>query len=304
MSDRPRVLALVGPTGTGKTEFACALARHVPAEIISVDSMQVYRGMDIGTAKPSRALREAVPHHGIDLVDPDAPMSAGHFATYARRVAREILARGRAVILCGGTGLYARAFTGGLVSAVGADPALRRVLSRRSLEELQAELEVCDPAAAQRIHPRDRVRIERALEISRLGARPASTQRAEHAFEDCPFDVRWIGLSLERARLWERLRERVEQMFDAGLVEEVRGLYAAGYPRTLRSMQAIGYREVGAMLAGEIDEPAAREAIFLATRRYAKRQRTWFKAEPGLVWVDAAQAEQALELARKALVTD
>lgn len=295
------MLAIVGPTAAGKTALACALARCTGAEIISVDSMQVYRGMDIGTDKPTSELRAEIPHHGIDLIDPDESMSAGRFAAYAREVARGILSRGRPVILCGGTGLYARAFAGGLIRGVAADEQIRTELESRSLSELRAELEATDPVAAQRIRPRDRVRIIRALEVQRLAQRPISEQQDAHRFGDRPFDVRWIGLDLERTQLWKRIRTRVARMFERGLVDEVRALYAAGYTRSLRPLQAIGYREVGALLAGELEEAKAREAIFVATRRYARRQRTWFRAEPELVWQDGAKPEAALEAALRLL---
>ena len=301
MDERPRVLAIVGPTGTGKTELACEVARRVDAEIISVDSMQVYRGMDIGTAKPLAELRKEIPHHGIDLVAPDEPMSAGIFSSYARDAARGILRRGRRVLLCGGTGLYARAFAGGLVGGISPDPEIRRRLRERTLEELRAELETSDPVSAQRIQPRDRVRIERALEVQQLVARPLSAQQAEHRFGDRPFDVRWLGLTLEREQLWERLRRRVEEMFQHGLVAEVRRLHAEGYAPTLRPLQGIGYREIGLLLAGKLDESEAREAIFVATRQYARRQRTWFRTEPGLIWLDSEERGQALAAALEAL---
>jgi tRNA dimethylallyltransferase len=297
VSQKPQVLAIVGLTGTGKTELACRVARRVNAEVISVDSMQVYRGMDIGTAKPSAEIRREIPHHGLDLIDPDGVMSAGHFARYARDVAHEILARGRRVILCGGTGLYARAFAGGLIGNIAADPGIRAELAARDLEELQRELHLCDPASAERIHPRDRVRIERAIEAFLLTRRPLSAHMAKHRFEDQPFEMRWLCLTMERDPLWRRIQKRVAGMFRAGLVDEVRGLHAAGYGPCLRPLQAIGYREVGALLQGKMTEEEAREAIFVATRRYAKRQRTWFRAEPGIKWIDASHPEQALKAA-------
>jgi len=291
---RPRVVALVGPTGTGKTELACAVARITGAEIVSADSMQVYRGMDIGTAKPSAAQRAEIPHHGIDLVAPDEPMSAGRWAEAARAAAREIAARGRPILLVGGTGLYARAFAGGLIGGVESDPALRRELEARATEELRAELARCDPAAAARIPPADRVRTVRALEALRLGARPISEQQAGHAFADRPFDVRFLALALDRDVLSARLRARVAGMFAAGLADEVRALHAAGYGRELRSLRAIGYREACALVAGELGRDEAIERAWIATRRYAKRQRTWFRAEPGLEWLDAADRERAV----------
>lgn len=294
MAALPRVLAIVGPTGTGKTELACELARRTGAEIIGCDSMQVYRGMDIGTAKPSPELRAQIPHHGIDLVAPDEPMSAGRFAEYARKAALEILQRGRPVILCGGSGLYARAFVGGLISSVEADPLLRAELEARSTESLLTELRRSDPESARRISPRDRVRIVRALEIALLIGRPASAIRSQHGFEDRPFDVRWLGIAVERDALVLRLRRRVDRMFAEGLVEEVRSLHAAGYTQELRPLRSIGYREVASLLEARIGEAEAREATVHSTRRYAKRQRTWFRAERELEWVSGSDPAAAL----------
>jgi tRNA dimethylallyltransferase len=297
MRPRPRVVALVGPTGTGKTELACAVARRSGAEIVSADSMQVYRGMDVGTAKPSRALRAEIPHHGLDLVAPDEPMSAGRWAAVARAAALDAAARGRPVLLVGGTGLYARAFAGGLIPGAESAPEVRAALEARSDAELRAELERIDPRSAARIPPRDRVRTVRALEVARLAARPISEQQARHGFADRPFDVRWLGLELDRDQLARRLRERVAGMFAGGWIEEVRALRAAGYHRELRPMRAIGYREIGALLDAEIDEAEAREQIWITTRRYAKRQRTWFRAERELEWLDAEAREAAVERA-------
>ena len=294
-SRRPRVVALVGPTGTGKTELACRIARASGAEIISADSMQVYRGMDIGTAKPSAALRAEIPHHAIDLVAPDEPMSAGRWVEAARAAAFAIAARGRPILLVGGTGLYARAFAGGLIGGVESDPALRQALEARSPAELRAELERLDPAAAARIPPADRVRTVRALEALRLGSRPISEQQARHGFGDRPFDVRFFGLAIEREALSQRLHARVAAMFAAGLGEEVRALHAAGYGRELRPLRAIGYREACAWVAGELELEEAIERAWVATRRYAKRQRTWFRAEPALEWLDADRPEAAAE---------
>ncbi len=297
MGALPRVLAIVGPTGTGKTELACELARRTGAEIIGCDSMQVYRGMDIGTAKPSRELRAEIPHHAIDIVTPDQPMSAGRFAACARQAASEIQRRGRPVILCGGTGLYARAFAGGLIADVEADPSLRAELETLSTEALLAELRESDPTSAERIPPGDRVRLVRALEVARLSGRAASAIRARHGFRDRPFDVRWLGIDLERDALSARLRARVEKMFAEGFVEEVESLHAAGYGSDFRPLRSIGYREVGWLLEGRISEAEARGAIAVATRRYAKRQRTWFRAERGLRWLQSEDRESLLRSA-------
>ncbi len=295
------MLAIVGPTGTGKTELACALARRCGGEVISADSMQVYRGMDVGTAKPSAALRAEIAHHALDLVRPDEPMSAGIWLAHARRAAFDLVSRGRPLILCGGTGLYARAFARGLVGGIESDPGLRAELEARDSAELRAELARVDPASAVRIAPRDRVRLVRALEAQRLAGRPLSEQHAAHGFRDEPFEVRWLALDLERDALWTRLHARTERMFQDGLVEEVRALHAAGFGPELRPLRAIGYREVGALLRGELTREGAQEAVLLATRRFAKRQRTWFRSEPGLAWLDAGRPAEALEIALAAL---
>lgn len=291
----PRVVAIVGPTGTGKTELACEVARKTGAEVISADSMQVYRGMDIGTAKPPAALRAEIPHHALDLVAPDASMSAGRWAEVARRAAFEISARGRPILLVGGTGLYARAFAGGLIAGVESDPQIRAELEARTTSALRAELEQLDAPAAARIGASDRFRIVRALEASRLARRPISEQQATHAFSDRPFEVVWLGLAVERDVLATRLRARVEAMFAAGLVAEVAALLAAGYSPSLRSLRSIGYREVAELLAGRGSQAEAVERTWIATRRYAKRQRTWFRAEPGLEWLDADARSRAAE---------
>ncbi len=293
-AESPVVLALVGLTGTGKTELAAELARRIGAEIIGCDSMQVYRGMDIGTAKPSAALRREIPHHAIDLVDPDQQMSAGRYAALAREAALEAHARGRRVILCGGTGLYARAFAGGLLPGLEANPALRRELRGRSTDALLAELRERDPEAARGIAPRDRARIERALEILRQGGAPVSAARAAHGFQDRLFEVRWTALDLPREALWSRIAARVEGMFRAGLVDEVQALWRAGFTRRHAPLRSIGYREVGWLLDGRVDAAEARERIEVTTRRYAKRQRTWFRAESGVLWLDARDPDAAL----------
>ncbi len=300
-AQRPRVVAIVGPTGTGKTELACAVARETGAEIISADSMQVYRGMEIGTAKPSAELRAAIPHHGLDVVAPDEPMSAGRWAANAREAAHAIAARGRPILLVGGTGLYVRAFAGGLIADVGSDARVRAELEARSSDDLRAELAAVDPAAAARIAPADRVRTVRALEVLRLGERPISDAQSRHGFADRPFGLVWLGLAVDRDALAARLRARVQAMFAAGRGAELEGLHAAGYAPSLRPLRAIGYREAGELLAGRLSESEAIERAWIATRRYAKRQRTWFRAEPELDWLDADSRAHARERVLAAL---
>lgn len=283
---RPTVVAVVGPTGSGKTDLACALAERARAEIISADSMQVYRGMDIGTAKPSPEIRARIRHHLIDAVDPDAPMSAGRYMELARAAAHAIHARGRRVVLCGGTGLYARAFACGLVPDLPAVAEMRARLHERSTEALRAELLAIDPESARAIPARDRVRLERALEAHAHAGRAVSSLREAHGFRDRPFALCWIGVAREPAELSARIERRVDAMLAEGWLDEVIALRAR-YPPHLRALQAIGYRELGAHLDGAYSLAEARRQIIVATRRYAKRQRTWFRAEAGLVWISA-----------------
>ena len=296
----PRVLALVGLTGTGKTELAAEAARRTGAEIIGCDSMQVYRGLDVGTAKPSAELRGETPHHLIDVVDPDDPMSAGRYAELARGAARAIQQRGRPIILCGGTGLYARAFAGGLIRGVTAETELRDELEALETETLFAELRQCDREAAARIPENDRVRILRAIEVARLGGRSLSDQHREHQFGDRPFELIWLALDMDRERLAERLELRIQKMFAGGLLDELCSLRAA-YAADLKALQAIGYREAGLHLDGALSLEAAQAQAATATRRYAKRQRTWFRAEPGVRWLDAEDRETALRAMLRAL---
>lgn len=224
-------------------------------------------------------------------------MSAGRFAALAREAARTAHARGRVVILCGGTGLYARAFAGGLVEGVTGEPALRAELEALPAAQLLERLRELDPDLAQRVHPNNHVRLVRYVEIASLGGRAASERHARHGFGDRPFDVAWLGLDLPREALWPRLRARVDAMFEAGWIDEVRRLRAAGHGPELKSMQAIGYREIGAMLDAGVGEGEVREQIWWATRRYARRQRTWFRSEPGMEWIDARERATALERA-------
>ncbi len=295
---RPRVLALVGPTAAGKTELALELAAALGAEIVSVDSRQVYRRLDIGTAKPDLAARRAVRHHLIDVVEPDEKLDAAGFAALARAAIADILGRGRAVLLCGGSGLYLRALVGGLCSAPPGDAALRAALraelAERGAASLHGELLRLDPAAAERIAPRDAPRILRALEVVRLTGRPLSDWQRAHGFSDRPFDVLTWVLSPPVDELDRRIAARARAMWRSGLVEETAAALAAGFSPDLPALGSIGYREAQRHLRGELEADAAVEAIALATRRYAKRQRTWFRGVAEARWVDGAHRASAL----------
>lgn len=285
-----RVIAIAGPTASGKSALALGVASRLGGEIVSVDSMQVYRGLDIGTAKPSPAERALCPHHLIDIVDPAESFSVAAFQALARGAIADISGRGRMPVLAGGTGLYLRAVLRDYdFAAPGEDPEVRRRLTERALAEpgglpaLYRELKEADPVAAARINPNDLRRIVRALEVWHLTGRPISSAWGHQA--PC-YDALVVGLRLPRQVLCQRIDQRVEEMIRAGLIDEVRSLVARGYSRALSSGQALGYRELVAHLAGRISLEEAIIRIKLGTRSYARRQMSWFRSEPGLVWID------------------
>ncbi|MBI4512415.1 MAG: tRNA (adenosine(37)-N6)-dimethylallyltransferase MiaA [Deltaproteobacteria bacterium] len=285
-----RLVAVVGPTAAGKTALAIRIAEALGGEIVSTDSQQVYRGMDIGTGKATLQERAAVPHHLLDIVDPDEPMTAARLIALADQAIAGILARGRAVVTCGGTGLYYRALIHGLFEGPGAEPELRARLEAEAethgTETLWARLSAVDPEAARKIDRRDRVRTIRALEVYELTGVPISQHQRAHDFKTVPprYDVLGIGLSPGRDELHRRIDARVDQMIEMGLVEEVRGLIARGYSPGLRAFSAIGYREICAFLQGGVSRADAVLKIKQASRRYARRQLTWFRSEPTVTW--------------------
>ena len=266
------------------------LAEQYNGEIVGADSLQVYRGMEIGSAAPGPDLRSRVPHHLIGFLDPDAPFTAAAFAREAGMAIAGILGRGRTPFVVGGTGLYIRALLGGLIEAPAGDEQLRRELAARADLEgpaaLLRELEQVDPETASRLHPNDRVRIIRALEICRSVGRPFSQLTGEHGFREERFETLRIGLTRERAELYRRVEERTGRMFAAGFVEEVRGLLARGYSPELKSMRAIGYKEICRYLAGDLSLHDATELIKRDTRRYLKRQLTWFFRDRATKWFE------------------
>lgn len=295
---RPRLIALVGPTAGGKTALALALAPRLGAEIVSVDSRQVFRRLDVGTAKPDRAARAAVPHHLLDVVEPDEGFDAARFAIAGRAAIADILGRGCHVLLCGGSGLYLRSLTEGLCAAPPADAGVRAKLAReltaRGVAALHAELRASDPGAAERIAPRDAARICRALEVLRLTGRTLSAWQQAHAFADRPYDVLTLVLCPPTPELEERIARRSTAMWDGGLIAETEAVLAAGFAPELRPLQAIGYREALRFLRGELERAGALEQMRLATRQYAKRQRTWFRALADAVWLDGHEPPAAI----------
>ncbi len=286
----PAIL-LMGPTGAGKTDLALELAARLPVEIVSVDSAMVYRGLDIGTAKPAPALRARVAHHLVDIRDPAERFSAGDFLRAAAAAAADIRRRGRIPLYAGGTMLYFRALQSGLAELPSADAALRARLDARGASEgwpaLHAELHAVDPAAAARIGPHDSQRIQRALEVHALTGRPLSALQREDLRGAAPDAyLRLIVAPPDRHALTPRLAARLDAMLDAGFLAEVAALQArADLDPSLPSIRAVGYRQLWAHLAGECDLAAARRAALTATVQLAKRQFTWLRRERDAEWV-------------------
>ena len=287
----PPLVVLCGPTAAGKTAAALALARHFDLEVISADSRQVYRLMDIGTAKPTAAEREQVPHHLLDVAWPDESFDAAGFAAQAATAIDRVIGRGRLPVVVGGTGLYIRALTEGLVATPPVDPGLRRRLETWADTEgngaLHARLVQVDPDAAMLLHPNDRIRLVRALEVFELTGRPLSAWQREHGFRTRRYRLLKIGMAPERNELYRRIDERAAAMLAGGLVEETAALLAAGYSPHLKTLQTIGYRETVRFLRGECTRDMALTELQQATRRYAKRQLTWFRADSEIIWVDS-----------------
>jgi tRNA dimethylallyltransferase len=297
------VVAIVGPTGVGKTALAVALAREWPIEAVSVDSRQVYRRMDIGTGKPTALERRLLRHHLVDVAEPDEPYDAAHFARDAAAAIADIRARGRWPVLVGGTGLYLAALLHGLSPVPPADLAFRRQLRAEAAADgpaaLHARLAASDPATAARLHPRDLFRVIRALEIARLTGQPASAVRGRRRPPGpTPYRVLAIGLTAPREVLYASLDARVDRMLAAGLLAEVQGLFEAGYGADLPAMQGIGYRHLAAVLRQEASLPQAVSAMKRATRRYAKRQWTWFARAQIAHWVTMGPEGDAVAVAQ------
>ena len=295
MSGPSGVLAILGATATGKSELAVALAERLGGEVVSADAFAVYRGFDVGTAKPGADLLARAPHHLVDAREPVEPWSAGEFAAEARRLCEEVLARGRLPILAGGTGFYVRAFFDGLFEGPRRDGAVRAALeavaARRGARYLKRMVSVLDPEVASRLADADASRAIRVLEILLLsGERPSRLFRERPGAAWTRPSVKLL-LTLPRADLHDRISERFRTRFATALPGEVQGLLAAGVPVTAPAFSAIGYRDTAALLEGEISEAEWKERILRDTRRYAKRQETWFRREPGLVPVDATRPD-------------
>ncbi|HXY62307.1 MAG TPA: tRNA (adenosine(37)-N6)-dimethylallyltransferase MiaA [Nitrospirota bacterium] len=294
------ILILAGPTAVGKTDVSLLLGRKLCAEIVSADSMQIYRGMDIGTAKPTPEERRLVYHHMIDIVEPNQPYSVGDYLRDARTAIGGIIATGGMPLVVGGTGLYIRALMRGLFHGPSADIELRERLLQREAETepgvLYADLVKVDPEAAIKIHPNDLRRTIRALEVYYLRDRKLSAFQRDHAFQDKQYRFRLLFLVRSRGELYPRIEKRVDRMLDQGLEAEVKTLFDRGYGPELISMQGLGYKHFLAHFLGRTSREEAVALLKRDTKRYAKRQFTWFRREPDATWVDITGLERTEDI--------
>ncbi len=301
MGEKPAVIAVAGPTASGKSDLGLKLAQRLGGEIVCMDSMQIYRRMDIGTAKPTAQERALLPHHMLDVADPTEAYAVADYAVAAEQVIAQILSRGRVPILVGGTGLYLKALMDGLsLGGTGGDERLRAELNALAdepggKERLHARLAAVDPETAARLHPNDRRRVIRAIEVYEQTGVPMSRQN--HAAQERPFRVLPLALDWPRELLYARLETRVHRMMEMGLLSEVRALLESGVAPAAQSMQGIGYKELIPAAMGQDDVNRAVWDIIVHTRHYAKRQGTWLRAEPRCVWLDARDADGLLSKA-------
>jgi tRNA dimethylallyltransferase len=304
---KPKLIIVLGPTAAGKSELVLELAPRLNAEIINADSQQVYRQMDIGTAKPSAAERTKVPHHVIDVVDPDEEFNVARYRELATAAAHDIRSRGKQAVVSGGTALYIKALTQGLFVGPAQDAGIRRTLSveaeKNGLRSLYQQLERVDSSATSWIHPHDRQRIIRALEVYELTGKPISAWHKEHGFRESAFSTLKIGLDRQRAELYDRINRRCDHMIDAGLVHEVKGLFAKGYRLELNSLRSVGYRHMGLFLMGRMSFDEAVHLMKRDTRRLAKRQLTWFRRDEAIRWFHPERQRQEIHQAVESFVS-
>ena len=289
------VVVVVGPTAVGKSRVAIEVAKVFETEVLTADSRQVYRGMDIGTDKPVPEERQAVPHRLIDLVNPDESFNAGVYRRQAIDEIERLYRDSRLPLVVGGTGLYVRTLLKGLCDAPPADPIVRAALRREAKVQghdcLYARLVEVDPAAAARLHPRDESKVIRALEVYQLSGRRMSEFQQEHGFAERPFSAVIIGLNRDRDALYRRIEERIDWQLTHGLIEETKQLLAQGYQRTSPAMKGLGYRQVAEYLDGEYDVAEMVRRFKRDTRHFSKRQMTWFRKEPGIQWLTITESE-------------
>lgn len=302
-ADKPKLIIITGPTAAGKSSLAIDMALHFHGEIVNADSMQVYRGMDMGTAKPSIEERMGVPHHLLDIADPDENFNAAIYRSFAEPVLREIASRDKVCFVVGGTGLYIKALLGGLFKSPPTDYGLREKLYQeyeaRGLDPLYEQLKALDPESALNIHPHDKTRIIRALEIIHLTGQPFSSLIRNHQFKERSFHPLKISLDVDREVLYDRINNRSLAMLQTGLIEETQRLLGMGYTADLKAMKSLGYRHVIRYLNNDWGFGELVRRLQTDTRRYAKRQLTWFRADTEMIWInpeDRAHIRNAIEV--------
>ncbi|MEJ2730735.1 MAG: tRNA (adenosine(37)-N6)-dimethylallyltransferase MiaA [Deltaproteobacteria bacterium] len=293
---KPKIIIICGPTGVGKTTVAIDLAQHLEGQIIGADSMQIYKFMDIGTDKPTTEERARVVHHLVDFLQPDEHFDAAQYAARARAKIIELDQQHITPIVVGGTGLYIKALLHGLFDEKVSDPKIRDRLKSEAGEHgilsLYERLSRLDPETADRLHPNDTYRILRALEVVEATGRAISKHHQKHGFFDRPFYYLKIGLNLDRALLYELINRRVDAMISAGFLDEVKGLLARGYSADLKPMQSIGYRHMVDFIENRLNWTECVRTLKRDHRRYAKRQLTWFRADPEIIWKEPQQVEE------------
>ena len=299
------VVVIVGPTAVGKSRIAVEVAKVFETEVLTADSRQVHRGMDVGTDKPASEERQAVPHRLIDLVDPDESFNAGLYRRHAIDEIERLYRDCRLPLIVGGTGLYVRTLLKGLCDAPQADPivreALRQEVEDQGYDRLYARLVEVDPVAAARLHPRDESKVIRALEVYQLSGRRMSEFQQEHGFAERPFATLMIGLNRDRDMLYRRIEGRIDWQLAHGLIEETKRLLAQGYQRDSAAMKGLGYRQVAEHLAGEYDAAEMVRRFKRDTRHFSKRQMTWFRKEPGIQWLMIEESESVQHTATRVI---
>jgi tRNA dimethylallyltransferase len=289
------IVAIVGPTAIGKSRIGIEVAKIFNTEIITADSRQVYRGMNIGTDKPTPAEQHGIPHRLIDLVDPDQPFNVGDFRHHATQDIARLHHQGLLPLVIGGTGLYIRALLRGLCPGPPADWLIRNELAQEAKTQgpafLYERLQQVDPDLAQRLHPNDQPKIQRALEVYRILGTPLSVVQQQHRFDDTPYPFLLVGLTMDRQTLYRRIETRVEYEIHKGLIQETQSLLDRGYHRELGSMKGLGYRQFSGYLTGEYSYEEAVRLLKRDTRHFAKRQMTWFQKEPGMHWLTLEESD-------------
>ncbi|MGD8991437.1 MAG: tRNA (adenosine(37)-N6)-dimethylallyltransferase MiaA [Desulfobacterales bacterium] len=305
---KPKIVIVCGPTGIGKTAVAIELARHFKGQIIGADSMQIYKYMDIGTAKPTAEEQAQVVHHMVDIVAPDEPFDGARYAEQARHIIAKLCRQQILPFVVGGTGLYIKALLYGLFNDDVSDPQIRAKLKveaeTHGIDILYRRLRRLDPETAQRLHPHDTYRILRALEVVEASGKAISRHHREHGFGEHPFDALKIGLQMQREILYERINQRVDAMFAAGFLDEVKNLLAWGYAGDLNAMQAIGYRHLVDLIQGRISPAECLRTLKRDHRRYAKRQLTWFHADSEIIWKTPRQIKEMIRLVKQFIGAD